>query len=267
MHGVSGQPDALRRMQIGGEIALIRRYQIKMLAEADTHINSSLAYSFYGELMRHISCGFADQIHEQGFTPISQFAESTGGSSFVWHVSLFGGRAVGEVSPFLDRLSSVSLDDKDITLHVDSTPEIIETDLREILMNASKSEEEYSQREIRLITPTTFKSAGEYVLFPSASLVIRSLVSSWNALQGEIVLDDEDMLRMLHEGIRISGYRLFSTTYRMKGQHIPSFTGSLRFRSRLSAPLKNIWEALLLFGEYSGMGIKTALGMGGYKIN
>ena len=41
----------------------------------------------------------------------------------------------------------------------------------------------------------------------------------------EVVLDDEDMLRMLTEGIRINGYRLSSTTFRMKGQHIPAFSG------------------------------------------
>lgn len=82
----------------------------------------------------------------------------------------------------------------------------------------------------------------------------------------EVILDDEDMLRMLTEGVKINGYRLSSTTFRMKGQHIPAFTGTLRFHVRLAAPIQTIWNALLLFGAYSGVGIKTALGMGGMTM-
>ena len=34
-------------------------------------------------------------------------------------------------------------------------------------------------------------------------------------------------------------------------------------RNWLFVPFLEVWKALLLFGEYAGIGVKTALGMGG----
>lgn len=246
---------------------MIRQYHLTLRSEEAIPFRSDLAYPLYGEIMRSVSQEFGEMAHEQGFTPLSQYIERIDGNSIRWHVTLFGEWAEQEIAPFLESVSSIYLDVRNITLRTEGAPEILQTTPKEILIKASGQTDAFSRREITLISPTTFKSAGEYVLFPSASLVIRSLVASWNAAADEVILDDEDMLRMLTEGIRIVGYRLSSTTYRIKGQHIPAFTGVLRFQSRLAAPLQTIWNALLLFGEYAGVGIKTALGMGGFRIN
>ena len=40
----------------------------------------------------------------------------------------------------------------------------------------------------------------------------------------------------------------------------------MTLRAKLSAPLEKLYEMLLRFGGYSGVGIKTALGMGGMKV-
>lgn len=246
---------------------MIRQYHLTLRSEEAIPFRSDLAYPLYGEIMRSVSQEFGEMAHEQGFTPLSQYIERIDGNSIRWHVTLFGEWAEQEIAPFLDGVSSVSLDVSDLTFRTEGAPEVIQTTLKDILTKASGQEDATARREIRLVSPTTFKSAGEYVLFPSASLIIRSLAASWNAAAEEVVLDDEDMLRMLTEGIRINGYRLSSTTFRMKGQHIPAFSGTLRFHVRLAAPLQTIWNALLLFGAYSGVGIKTALGMGGFRIN
>ena len=71
---------------------------------------------------------------------------------------------------------------------------------------------------------------------------------------------------MLLEGIRICDYNLHTTRYLLKDNRIPGFIGSLRIDTHLSAPLLEIWKILISFSEYSGIGIKTALGMGGVKL-
>ena len=80
------------------------------------------------------------------------------------------------------------------------------------------------------------------------------------------MLDDDGLVKLLLSGVSISGYRLSSYDYRMKNQYIRSFTGSVTLRANLSAPLEKLYRMLLRFGGYSGVGIKTALGMGGMKV-
>ena len=52
----------------------------------------------------------------------------------------------------------------------------------------------------------------------------------------------------------------------MKGNDIRGFYGSITIGSRLSPPMKELLCALLYFSQYSGIGVKTALGMGKTKI-
>ena len=70
---------------------------------------------------------------------------------------------------------------------------------------------------------------------------------------------------MLADGLRISDYALRSTGFRLKETVIPGFTGRLTIL--LSPPLAELWSTLLSWAEYSGIGIKTTLGMGGVSID
>ena len=72
---------------------------------------------------------------------------------------------------------------------------------------------------------------------------------------------------MLCNGIRISDYNLRTTRFQLKENKIPGFIGNMRIDAHLSAPLLDIWKILITFSEYSGIGIKTALGMGGVKLS
>ena len=58
-------------------------------------------------------------------------------------------------------------------------------------------------------------------------------------------------------------YNLHTTRYLLKETRIPSFLGSVTIEARLAPPLLEFWNALLSFAPYGGIGIKTALGMGG----
>ncbi len=67
---------------------------------------------------------------------------------------------------------------------------------------------------------------------------------------------------MLTAGLTISRYRLHSQEYRIKGQRINGFSGSVEIYAKLSPPMQELWKLLLEFAPYGGIGIKTALGMG-----
>ncbi len=54
--------------------------------------------------------------------------------------------------------------------------------------------------EIRFLTPTAFKQAGRYAIFPQERLLLQSLLSRWNYLCPDYPLTDEDAISALLEG-------------------------------------------------------------------
>ena len=70
----------------------------------------------------------------------------------------------------------------------------------------------------------------------------------------------------LASGLCISDYSLHTVRYNLKNAYIPAFTGRVTVTARLPVPLLELWNALLCWAPYSGIGIKTALGMGGVDV-
>lgn len=67
----------------------------------------------------------------------------------------------------------------------------------------------------------------------------------------------------MQQGLHIVDYNLRTTRYPLKETRIPSFQGSVTVEAHLAPPLLELWNALLSFAPYGGVGIKTTLGMGG----
>ena len=125
---------------------------------------------------------------------------------------------------------------------------------------------EHRTMKLRFLTPTTFKSDGSYVNLPSVPLIMRNLLNKWNGCFAEVCpIEDEDGegIQAIANGLRIAEYRLSSRDYLLKGQSIPGFTGELTLKCRLDGFHLTMANLLLHFAPYAGVGIKTALGMGG----
>jgi len=79
-------------------------------------------------------------------------------------------------------------------------------------------------------------------------------------------MTDEDTLEQLCENAQIIGYDLKSVNFSLEGVKIPSFIGRLTIKMYGTSTMSNFANMLFRFGTYSGVGIKTALGMGSFKI-
>lgn len=122
--------------------------------------------------------------------------------------------------------------------------------------------EPYKKR-IRLYfeTPTTFKQAGEYVLYPTTDLIMQSLTNKWNDFADRFVLED-----MVWDNCKISRYNLRSALYHLKGAKIQGFTGYVDILFWGSESMIRLGNLICGFAKYSGIGIKTTLGMGGTRV-
>lgn len=244
---------------------MIRKYKLHLQTE-NNRLRPDHAYALYGELMSRIDVGIAEELHMDGFTPIAQHIEFENGGAD-WIINTFDDQIASSLENALDVISELLLNDSGIVVKVSKAEMISETDFEALIKAPMGDENRPAWKKLEFVSPTGFKSNGQYVLFPSSDLILKSLIAKWNAACSDYILDDEEMLKLLLSGVSISGYRLSSRDFRMKNQHIPAFVGSVTLRARLSEPLLKIYSMLLAFGGYSGVGIKTALGMGGISFN
>ena len=119
---------------------------------------------------------------------------------------------------------------------------------------------------VDFVTPTAFKSGGAYVNYPTIRHVFQSLLNKFNAVSTNSSLDVDMVLGDIENNIAVTGYRLKSTYFHLEGIRIPSFVGSLSLVTKGPQQMANLAYMLLKFGTYSGIGIKTAMGMGGMRI-
>ena len=119
---------------------------------------------------------------------------------------------------------------------------------------------------LRFITPCSFKSQGVYQIFPSIRLMFQSLVNRYDAMSEKNSVFYPELLEDLEQHTMITEYRLQSRLFGVEGISIPSYQGHITLRMSGPQQMVNLMHMLLRFGTYSGIGIKTAMGMGGLQM-
>lgn len=119
------------------------------------------------------------------------------------------------------------------------------------------------QRKIRINfqTPTSFKQDGEFVLFPTAELIMQSLTNKWNAWALDYSVED-----IVWDNCKIDRYNLRSIPYELKGAKVKGFVGYVDLFFWGSESIIRLANMLCHYGEFAGVGVKAALGMGGITI-
>ncbi len=243
---------------------MITRVEIHLQTAAQQRIYPNFAYALYGELCSQMEPALADTLHLCEITPLRQhLRRGEQPDEYIWVLDLFDRSA--SLVGLLQSMSVIQLDcckePLNVTMCQVSQP-ISAVDL----LHTSQSLPDSFLYRITFETPCTFKVAGNYALFPSEKLIAQSLFQRWNGLMTESAMQDDDALQLLTDGLTISRYRLRSQNYRIKGQRINGFVGSVEIYAKLSAPMRELWKLLLAFAPYGGIGIKTALGMGAISV-
>lgn len=119
---------------------------------------------------------------------------------------------------------------------------------------------------IEMLAAASFKQRGRYVIFPDMRLFYQSLMNKYSAVSADMEMMDEDILEMLTEKSEIIQYRLRTVRFPLEGIAIPGFIGDFTLKVSGADTLAAYARMLLRFGEYAGVGVKTAMGMGAYRI-
>ncbi len=120
--------------------------------------------------------------------------------------------------------------------------------------------------KIRFMTPTAFKQNGRYTFYPDLRCIYQSLMRKMDFVSRRESFFDEDVLEQIVSDSEISQYHLYSTSFSMEGARIPAFAGVITIRAGGTQTMADYIAMLLRFGEFSGVGIKTSLGMGAMEL-
>ena len=224
---------------------------------------TELAVKLQGFLMEKLPGPYADFLHAQETNPYSMQVLNQE-TVQIWVINLLTDEASEMMQPVLTNLEMIVLDSYSDLIVIDK----IEVDhlSNQQLLELFSTESEQQTFSIRFLTPTSFKSAGEYVIFPTTRLIFQSLMQKYSRLFPELNTFDEELLDYISEHSKITSYRLQTSYFTIHQKKIPAFLGRVTIKITGASTLKAYVKMLLAFGEFSGVGIKASMGMGGLEI-
>jgi CRISPR-associated endoribonuclease Cas6 len=242
-----------------------------MLARLKMELKADKAdFGFYqssnmqGVLMEQLDGLYAEKLHESGLKPYSQYV--MGHDQKTWVVNTLTREAYQEIIlPLMDgAFREFDIEKKEI--HVNVGKKELETISQKELLDEFYVDEFDRYLDLEFLTPTAFKSVGKYVIIPEVRLIYQSLMNKYGAASDDMDMYDEETLEQLVNNSTLVQYRLKSTFFPLEGVKVPAFKGELCIKTTGASTMAKYARLLARFGEYSGIGIKTAIGMGALQV-
>lgn len=217
-------------------------------------------------LMSHIRQEYAQALHESGLHPYRQSLEMREGKN-IWTVAVTNEEAYEQIIRPLE-----SCEFYEFILTHDKCKIVVSDKKSEKVMKKQLTEKFYFEDAKRFIdidfmTPTAFKSQNQYIFYPDMRLIYQSLLNKYEACSLEETMKSPELLEQMIKNTNIIQYNLRSCNYHIGKVKIPAFIGKIRLKIHGPQSLVNFANLLFHFGEYSGVGIKTAMGMGTMKVS
>ncbi|MCR5137661.1 MAG: CRISPR system precrRNA processing endoribonuclease RAMP protein Cas6 [Oscillospiraceae bacterium] len=241
---------------------MITQFRLKL--ECGQSMSASNAYRLYAALLDMAPDEFGEQMHNGEITPIRQHLVPTDRGG-LWTVNLMGEQVEDVFGPILQNCDTVQLKALKTNCSVAEKHAVSIRDADDLFARTAGHGAVW---KLDFVTPAVFKSRGSYVMLPTQRLMIQNLIKSWNGCFPDCLIEDEDGegMEALALGLTIKAFSLHDRYYSLKGRDIPGFIGSITLENRLSGFHRELAAALLCFAQYSGIGAKTSLGMGGVRV-
>lgn len=228
--------------------------------------STSLIVKLNGVLMGLLPPAYAEYLHYQSVNPYSLHVFNSKGN-FIWEINLLDKQAAEIIGDILLDESFTefiieSLNDARCIILEKKVEKLSEKDLADIFYRS----EPVNRFALNFHSPTSFKQQGAHVFYPDLRLVFQSLMMKYNALMEDDNDINHDFLDEIVSSINITSYDLNSHYFTIHKAKIPAFRGKLFFTVRANNTVTNYIHVLLKFAEYSGVGVKTSLGMGNVSV-
>lgn len=244
---------------------MLQKITVQCSYEDEHKPNYNWGSLFHGVLMDALPGEVAAALHEDTLKPYSQYVLPAGDQRLDWAIGLWDRDFAPHIIQAVMPLTRIELQQKGLSLDVTG------------IQRSTVSDSEYLARfftvgnpgrryEIEFLTPSTHKQDGAYVLFPTLELMVRNLSKRYSAFVEDVSLDDPETMQQVARNIRIVRYSLRTGVFYLENTKITGYLGRMTVVINGPDQLARLAGALLSFAEYSGIGIKSALGMGGVKV-
>lgn len=214
--------------------------------------------------MEKVDASYAALLHQLPFNPYSQYCRWEG-ENLVWRVNALTTEAGAHIIEPLRDAESIEL--RAVHMSYEVTKTSLETmSLKSLTSTVGEPGEE--KMSVRFVTPTAFRSRGSYVIMPSVRLILQNLLMHYGQVYDNNKEGYEETIDYVDQHVRILSYNLRSRYFDhvAGGQNrVPAFVGTMTLGLRGPQMTMGLARMLLRFGEYSGVGIKTSMGMGGFR--
>lgn len=239
----------------------------RIILDINTTDNKPMSYykavALQGVLMESIDEEYAEFLHVSGLHPYSQCVVRNDNHNR-WIINALDKETYNRIIVPLSDISSFAIRHDDMEISV--TNKEVTTVPRNELIKKFYFEDSSRYIQVSFNTPTSFKSDGRYVNYPQISLLYKSLMNKFDSSSQEESFVSDELLEELINSTVIERYDLHSCIYNVGKYKLPSFMGKLVLKINGAQSLVNFANMLFKFGEYSGIGIKTAMGMGSVNV-
>lgn len=242
---------------------MLRLTEIPFTLPQGCGFSPSMGSIFHGAMMERIPEEMAARLHESGLRPYSQYLfYNRRERRCLWRLGFLTEEAAACLSEAIGAPGEMLLRQKGYAVKLGEPRVVLETDYEALADEIFPRREAPKGARIDFLTTASFRQGGAYVILPETSLIFQSLQNRWNAFSPKMRIDAADLGRQLAENCRVVSYRLESRPFSVEGQKIDGFMGSLRLRFTGNDMTRRLMGLLLSLAPFSGVGIKTALGMG-----
>lgn len=215
-------------------------------------------------MLERLDSKYVNFLHHQQMHPYSQYVHRTE-TGMVWHIQTLNKEAYEQIIvPFAEEKDFFEI--KHTGKLVPMVRKEIEMVKKEQLMADFYNEAAVYSLTFEAITPMAFKQGGHYAILPDVRLICQNLMQRYSAVSGNIDMMDREALEQITDNVFVARHRICSRLFPMEDQNLPGFCGSVTLRCQGTETMARYLRLLLSFGEFSGVGIKTAMGMGAMRI-
>lgn len=248
---------------------MIQTLEIKLVVPDGVRLPQSACSLLHGVLMAQIDETYAEMMHQNSLRPYSQFLHfDKNRNALYWRITSLNEQAKNEI---LD--AAFSLPQKVFLKQKNVEIELLGKEFLPATGYGSLAEKYFTHPlagryvSFDFFTSCSFKSEGQYVIFPQPNFLLGSLVKRWNAFADSNKLEAPGVAQDLAQEVYVADYRLRMQAFSVDGARIPAFRGDYTLGMKNNLMSNRIIAMLSDYANYCGIGIKTALGMGAVRTS
>ena len=247
---------------------MLRLTEIELWPQKDIRLYSSSGSVMHGALMDCVDEVTAAMLHTESLRPYSQYVwfDKARGCS-IWRIGTVTDEAYELIVQPIWNCTELYLKQKQTQVALKHHVLIEHTTFEDIADTMFAGKEAPTGCDISFLTTTSFKHDHRYDIFPEIRRVFYSLILRWNQYADAIVLDQEGLEDILAQSCRITKYELRSQPFSLEHTSIYGFGGTLRLRFLGNDMTRRLMGLLLSLAPYTGIGVKTAMGMGAVQMH